>query len=253
MSSINAADYRDAFTKVAEYSRRFFHYYNFKCVEDLILDATNDGPTQPWVSYLLQCRFIAKNRYSIPDVRVAMTQFPQPKWFATFQNTLWTLYTSQRSLTTQMPIAENPLLRSLSKPQRRTLRGSHVVHYRRQPQLQRKEQMLDTFRTSLQGSVVQWGDNFAKFKYPVNPQSLRDMSLSGTVYARVGMSITICVPQPWPSPESLINDVTALSLEAFRLAQHLGDNVRPRYTCHFVQLCGLHHVCLGYGTAMRIA
>ena len=88
MSSINAADYRDAFTKVAEYSRRFFHYYNFKCVEDLILDATNDGPTQPWVSYLLQCRFIAKNRYSIPDVRVAMTQFLHPKWFATFQSTL---------------------------------------------------------------------------------------------------------------------------------------------------------------------
>ena len=173
MANLNPAEYCEAFAKVAEYSRRFFHFQVYTNRDDLLLDATNNGPSQPWVSYLLESRYKPSNRHSIPEVRTAMTQLTHPKWFASFRRTLWSLYQTLRTLTTHVAVEENPLLRSLSKPQRRTLLGSRVVYYCRKPQEQRKKQILADFRQTLSGSVVQWGDNFAKYKYPSNPQSLR--------------------------------------------------------------------------------
>ena len=226
MTHLNDSAYSQAFVVVADYTRKFFRYHNFSSVGELLTDACTNGPSEQYVQYVLSSRVRSQNRRTLADIRHQLLSGEQDPWFTAFSASLWTMYVTHRSLSFQQRITEDSALRSMSRSQRELLSGSRQVRRRRPDQSLVKQRHLEAFDSTVTGSVLQWGDNFAKFKFPTNPQQPRDMSISVTVTARIALPMKLTIEMPWPSVQHLFDSVAATAGHLHRLSGTLGDEVR---------------------------
>ena len=148
-----------------DYYGKFFRHHQFTSSINLLTDAAAGGSASSFVTMLLNSRYKTEYRHSMDDVRAQLTSTNVKPWFNKFKHTVWSIYHSHNSLAYRKTLHEDPVLSSLTKRQGTTLRGTRTVQLDRKGQATHKEEHMCAFKSSLLTSVMQWGDNFAKFKY----------------------------------------------------------------------------------------
>ena len=167
-----------------EWKRLFFSERVFTSVEALLQAAVMGGSAKPYVEGLLQLGHRRRRRKTLTDVAVAMGAAVKPNWLTSVLSSVWLVYSAELSLWKEQHMEESAELGTVTKKQRKVLRGTGWLTVKR-PQLKLvAEKRREDVRAGCGGRVfLCWVDNFNKFRYSRNPNEDRDRCINATVMA----------------------------------------------------------------------
>ena len=204
MKDLNDPHFVSAFDVVLQWKHRFFHSGAYENVDQIIAEAVAGGRCSLWVEHALQLRYVRRHRKSMDQVRACVRLGVEPRWLTQFKSSLWAMYKVEKNLCWRGTVQEDDCLVSLSRSQRRKLRGHHHTLLRRRSAYTRALEMMDSVRTtSNKGCVVVWMDNYSRPRYSRNPNERRDDTINGTAYAVLPTDVSIRSWSGWPSVPEL--------------------------------------------------
>ena len=218
---------QDALEVTGRWRRQFLYSSSFRDVDHLLQDVVTGGPARLWVDDALSLRYHSKNRYRAVDVVAALATGHTPKWLRDAKPQLWALYTVQRGLCVRQPVVENPVLRNMTRRQRKALAGHRVVRHRRRSAGVLAAERLDDLRVDVgRQAYVMWLDNYSKQRYSRNPNERRNDSVNGTAYAVWPLHLDLDDWDGWPSLQDLFNRIPEVCRMVGSASRAFGDDIR---------------------------
>ena len=225
-----------------EWKRLFFAEGVFQSVEDLVHAAVMGGTAKAYVEALLALGHAKKKRKTLSMVAQSLTGGERPNWLSGVLSSVWLIYSAEVSMWKQRIGEDLADLGTVTKKQRKILRGTGWVTVRR-PSLKvvADERRSDAVKRCGGTVFLCWVDNFNKFRYSRNPNEDRDRCINATVLAVLPSNGVRRVHwSGWPTSVELFEQVDfcgrALTMHHKQFSDRIRNLVDKRLTFQHIRV-----------------